>query len=82
MEDKKILVIEDENPIADILKYGFEKEGFQVQCAYTGSEGFAMASKNPPDLVLLDWMLPDINGVDVCRMLTEQYRIPLLMLTP
>ena len=40
-----------------------------------------MASKNPPDLVLLDWMLPDINGVDVCRMLTEQYRIPIIMLT-
>ena len=81
MEDKKILVIEDEKPIADILKYGFEKEGFQVRCAYTGSEGFAMARKEPPNLVLLDWMLPDINGVDVCRMLTEQCRIPIIMLT-
>lgn len=81
MEDKKILVIEDEKPIADILKYGFEKEGFQVQCAYTGSEGFTMAQKEPPNLVLLDWMLPDITGVDVCRMLTEQYRIPIIMLT-
>ena len=81
MESKKILVIEDEKPIADILKYGFEKEGFLVQCAYTGAEGFSMARGNPPDLVLLDWMLPDISGVDVCRMLTEQYRIPIIMLT-
>ena len=81
MEEKKILVIEDEKPIADILKYGFEKEGFAVRCAYTGAEGFATACKEPPDLVLLDWMLPDINGVDVCRMLTEQYRIPIIMLT-
>lgn len=81
MENGNILVIEDEKPIADILKYGFEKEGFVVKCAYTGSEGFAMACKEPPDIVLLDWMLPDISGVDVCRMLTEKYRIPIIMLT-
>lgn len=81
MENRKILVIEDEKPIADILKYGFEKEGFQVQCAYTGADGFAMACKEPPSLVLLDWMLPDIGGVDVCRMLTERYRMPIIMLT-
>ncbi|MCI9437389.1 MAG: response regulator transcription factor [Lachnospiraceae bacterium] len=81
MEDKKILIIEDEKPIADILKYSLEKEGFQVQCAYTGSEGFSCACREPFSLVLLDWMLPDISGVDVCRMLTEQYRIPIIMLT-
>ena len=81
MEDRKILIIEDEKPIADILKYSFEKEGFQVQCAHTGSEGFSAACSDPPDLILLDWMLPDISGVDVCRMLTERYRIPIIMLT-
>ncbi len=81
MEEKRILVIEDEKPIADILKYGFEKEGFLVSCAYTGAEGFAMAGKEQPDLVLLDWMLPDLSGVDVCRMLTEQYKLPIIMLT-
>jgi len=81
MEDRKILIIEDEKPIADILKYSFEKEGFQVQCAHTGSEGFSYACQEAPDLVLLDWMLPDISGVDVCRMLTERYRIPIIMLT-
>lgn len=81
MTNKKILIIEDEKPIADILKYGFEKEGVLVQCAYTGCEGFSMAQKEQPDLVLLDWMLPDINGVDVCRMLMEEYTIPIIMLT-
>lgn len=81
MEDRKILIIEDEKPIADILKYSFEKESFQVQCAHTGSEGFSAACSDPPDLILLDWLLPDISGVDVCRMLTERYRIPIIMLT-
>ena len=81
MDERKILIIEDEKPIANILKYGFEKEGFLVECAYTGGEGFAMACKEPPDLVLLDWMLPDLSGVDVCRMLTEQYNLPIVMLT-
>ena len=81
MEEKKILIIEDEKPIADILKYGFEKEGFLVQCACTGGEGFAMAQKEQPHLALIDWMLPDISGVDVCRMLTEAYTMPIIMLT-
>lgn len=81
MDERKILIIEDEKPIADILRYGFEKEGFLVECAYTGGEGFSMACKEPPDLVLLDWMLPDLSGVDVCRMLTEQYNLPIVMLT-
>ncbi len=81
MDNKKILIIEDEKPIADILKYGLEKEGFRVWCAHTGSEGFAMACREQPNIVLLDWMLPDINGVDVCRMLTKRYTMPIVMLT-
>ncbi len=81
MERKKIMVIEDEKPIADILKYGFEKEGFEVTCAYTGGSGLEMAEDYAPDMVLLDWMLPDIAGVDVCRMLTERYNLPIIMLT-
>ena len=81
MDKRRILVIEDEKPIADILKYGFEKEGFQVLCAYTGAEGLRAAEEGCPQLVLLDWMLPDIAGVDVCRMLTEEENVPILMLT-
>ena len=81
MDQKRILVIEDEKPIAEILKYGFEKEGFQVACAYTGGSGLEKAEEYKPDMVLLDWMLPDIAGGDVCRMLTEQHNIPIIMLT-
>ena len=80
-ERKKILVIEDEKPIAEILTYGFEKEGFAVSCAYTGGDGLVAARELQPHLVLLDWMLPDLSGVDVCRMLTEQYNLPIIMLT-
>ncbi len=81
MSRKRILVIEDEKPIAEILKYGFEKEGFEVECAYTGGSGLKTAEEFEPQLVLLDWMLPDIAGVDVCRMLTERLNIPIIMLT-
>ena len=80
-EQKRILIIEDEKPIAEILKYGFIKEGFAVACAYTGGEGLTKARETEPNLVLLDWMLPDLSGVDVCRMLTEEYNIPIIMLT-
>lgn len=81
MEKRKILVIEDEKPIAEILKYGFEKEGFEVFCSGTGVEGLKAAEERQPNLVLLDWMLPDIAGVDVCRLLTERENVPILMLT-
>ena len=81
MNEKRLLIVEDEKPIADILAYGFRKEGFTVQCAHTGAEGLKLAQDQRPDLVLLDWMLPDLSGVDVCRLLTEKYNIPIVMLT-
>ena len=81
MSEKQLLIVEDEKPIADILAYGFRREGFGVRCAYTGAEGLRMAEEERPDLVLLDWMLPDLSGVDVCRMLTETYNVPIVMLT-
>ncbi|EOS80373.1 hypothetical protein C817_01866 [Dorea sp. 5-2] len=77
----RILVIEDEKPIADILEYGFKKEQFMVKSAYTGADGLKAADDLAPHLVILDWMLPDLSGVDVCRMLTELYNIPIIMLT-
>lgn len=80
-EQIRILVIEDEKPIADILEYGFRKEHFQVRSAYTGADGLKAADDFSPHLVVLDWMLPDLSGVDVCKMLTEQYNIPIIMLT-
>ncbi len=80
-EQIRILVIEDEKPIADILEYGFKKEHFEVKSAYTGAGGLEAAKDYRPHLVILDWMLPDLSGVDVCRMLTELYNIPIIMLT-
>lgn len=81
MDAKRILIVEDEKPISSILQYGFKKEGFQVCCAFTGSEALQAAREFSPQVVLLDWMLPDISGVDVCRMITETLNIPILMLT-
>ena len=81
MEEKRILIVEDEKPISSILQYGFKKEGFQVACALTGSEALSLAKEYMPHVVLLDWMLPDISGIDVCRMITETLNIPILMLT-
>lgn len=83
MDERKlrILVIEDEKPIADILEYDLGKEGFEVMSAYTGAEGLNMTEKLKPDLVLLDWMLPDLSGVDILKLLTEKYNMPVIMLT-
>lgn len=83
MDERKllILVIEDEKPIADILGYDLRKEGFEVVSAYTGAEGLKKTDELKPDLVLLDWMLPDLSGVDILKLLTEKYNIPVIMLT-
>lgn len=81
MAEPRLLVIEDEKSLADILEYHFTKEGFQVKSAYNGADGIRLVKEYEPQLVLLDWMLPDLSGVDVCKMLTEQYNIPIIMLT-
>lgn len=81
MNAVKILVIEDEKPIADILKYDLEKEGYEIRCAHTGAEGLKMTEEYMPQLVLLDWMLPDLSGVDILKLLTEKYSMPVIMLT-
>ena len=76
-----ILIIEDEKPIAELLTYGLTQQGYDVRAAYTGGEGMAALAQKLPDMLLLDWMLPDCSGVDLCRMITEQYNIPIIMLT-
>lgn len=81
MDSKKILVIEDEIPIADLLCYGLKKYGFQCIAANSGSRGLEIIEEFNPDLILLDWMLPDISGIDVCKIVTEKNKIPIIMLT-
>ena len=80
-EKIRILVIEDEKPIADILEYDLKKEGFEVRSAYTGAEGLRITEAFIPQLILLDWMLPDLSGVDILKLLTEKYSMPVIMLT-
>jgi len=76
------LVIEDEPKIADFLRRGLAYEEYQVRVAYTGEEGLAMAREDLPDLVILDIMLPGIDGMEVCRRLRKNHGdVPILMLT-
>ncbi|MBO9608803.1 MAG: response regulator transcription factor [Paenibacillaceae bacterium] len=77
----KILVVDDEQPIADILKFNLEKEGYQVLCAYDGGAAVELALSEDPDLILLDLMLPVKNGIDVCREVRAKRNTPIIMLT-
>ncbi|SCY61683.1 response regulator YycF [Alkaliphilus peptidifermentans] len=79
--DKKILLVEDEKPIAEIVKFNLEKEGYTVEVAYDGEEALSKVSINTPDLILLDVMLPKIDGFQVCRKIRESFSMPILMLT-
>lgn len=84
MADKRILVIEDEQDIVDLIAYNLEREGFRVESAPSGEEGLSKARVGRPDLVVLDIMLPGMNGLDVCRALRSDEAtqgIPIIMLT-
>jgi two-component system phosphate regulon response regulator PhoB len=79
-----VLVVEDEEALATLLDYNLEKEGFRVERAGDGEEGLLKVEEEVPDLILLDWMLPKVSGVEVCRQLRarpETKRTPVLMLT-
>lgn len=78
---KNIVVVDDEKPIADILQFHFQKEGFLVQCAYNGHEGLVLVEDMQPDIVLLDVMLPDCDGIEICGEIRKKYEIPIIMLT-
>ncbi|MGN7457168.1 response regulator YycF [Paenibacillus pasadenensis] len=77
----KILVVDDERPIADILKFNLEKEGYEVICAFDGGEAVRAAFEEEPDLILLDLMLPVKDGMDVCREVRTRLQTPIIMLT-
>jgi len=77
----KILVVEDEKPISDILVFNLEKEGYSVVCAYDGNEAIELAEKEDPDLILLDVMLPEKDGNEVCREIRQTKNMPIIMLT-
>ncbi|WP_078593352.1 response regulator YycF [Evansella clarkii] len=81
MDKQKILVVDDEQPIADILKFGLEKEGFEVIVANDGNEAVEKTKQHVPDLILLDIMLPYMDGMEVCREVRKTYDMPIIMLT-
>jgi two-component system response regulator VicR len=77
----KVLVVDDEKPIAEILKYNLEEEGFAVLVAYDGEEALQLAFQEQPALILLDIMLPRMDGFSVCRQIRRKLDIPIIMLT-
>ncbi|MDQ1143413.1 MAG: response regulator YycF [Bacillus sp. (in: firmicutes)] len=79
--EKKILVVDDEKPIADILQFNLKKEGYVVYCAYDGNEALELVEEVQPDLILLDIMLPLKDGMEVCREVRKKYEMPIIMLT-
>ncbi len=79
--EKKILVVDDEKAIGEILKINLEKEGYKVAVAMDGEEGVALALKLNPDLILLDVMLPKMDGFEVCKKIRRESEVPIVMLT-
>jgi len=77
----KVLVVEDEKPIADILEYNLAKEGYDVKAVYSGDDAVEEAIVFKPDLILLDIMLPGIDGLNVCRQVRQNLSCPIIMLT-
>src|SRR5438132_5144551 len=78
---KRILVVEDEEAIRQTLRYNLAREGYVVSEATTGSEALACARRERPDVILLDVMLPELSGLEVCRILRQETNTPILMLT-
>jgi len=79
-----VLIVEDEDALATLLEYNFEKEGYEVGLAMDGEEALIMAAERTPDLILMDWMLPKLSGVEACRRLRrreETRNTPVIMLT-
>lgn len=84
MSQKKILVVDDEADLVETLRYPLEMEGYKVLVSYNGEDGLNKARSERPDLIILDLMLPKLDGYKVCRLLKfdERYKhIPILMLT-
>src|SRR6187431_1397176 len=80
----KIMVVEDEEPLGVLLRYNLEAEGYQVEIVTRGDEAEIRLQENVPDLLVLDWMVPAISGIELCRRLrnrSETERLPIIMLT-
>ena len=80
----RILIVEDEEPLTLLLRYNLEAEGYEVDIAARGDEAELRVQESPPDLIVLDWMLPGLSGIELCRRLrarTQSKELPIIMLT-
>ena len=78
---KKILIVEDEKPISDIIKFNMTREGYEVVTAFDGRQALEVFEAEMPDIVILDWMLPEIDGLEVARNIRKTSNVPILMLS-
>ena len=78
---QKVLVVEDEPSLVDTLEYSLTRQGYEVRTATDGAKALELARKEQPDLVVLDVMLPSLDGFEVCRILRQEMSVPILMLT-
>jgi len=81
LSGEKILIVEDDRNLLNTLQYNLRKEGYEVITAIDGAEALEIARRDKPDLIILDIMLPKINGFEVCRILRKEMTVPILMLT-
>ena len=79
--DKKILIVDDEKNIVDIIAFNLKKEGYQIIKAADGEEGVQKAMEENPDLILLDIMMPKMDGYEACKKIREKKNTPIIMLT-
>lgn len=79
-----VLIVEDEPPLAEVLRYNFQSAGFDTLTTMDGEEALLVVEEETPDLIVLDWMLPGLSGIEVCRMIRERRQtraVPIIMLT-
>src|SRR5262245_2924609 len=81
---ERILVVDDEEDLLELVNYNLSKEGYRVRCVATGEDALAEARKTLPDLIVLDLLLPSVDGLEVCRLLKSDpktHHVPVIMLT-
>jgi len=81
MADKKVLVVDDDVKTVELVRLYLDRDGYQVLTAYNGVEALRLARESHPDLIVLDLMLPDIDGLEICRTLRRESDVPIVMLT-
>lgn len=81
MADKKVLVVDDDVKTVELVKLYLDRDGYQVLVAYNGVEALRLARGSYPDIIVLDLMLPDIDGLEICRTLRRESDVPIIMLT-